>query len=33
VVIDSRFPLAELGAAWAKSVTGRVAGKIIIDVA
>jgi NADPH:quinone reductase-like Zn-dependent oxidoreductase len=32
VVIDSRYPLAELGAAWAKSSTGRAAGKIIIDV-
>lgn len=33
VVIDSRFPLAELAAAWARSMSGRSAGKIIIDVA
>ena len=32
VVIDSRFPLAKLGEAWAKSITGRSAGKIVIDV-
>jgi NADPH:quinone reductase-like Zn-dependent oxidoreductase len=32
VVIDSRFPLAQLGEAWAKSITGRSAGKIVIDV-
>lgn len=32
VVIDSRFPLAELGAAWARSRSGRVAGKVIVEV-
>lgn len=32
VVIDSRFPLAELGAAWARSASGRAAGKIVVDV-
>lgn len=32
VVIDSRFPLAKLGEAWARSITGRAAGKIVIDV-
>ncbi len=32
VVIDSRFPLAELGAAWARSMSGRAAGKVIVDV-
>lgn len=32
VVIDSRFPLAELGAAWARSMSGRVAGKVIVEV-
>ncbi len=32
VVVDSRFPLAELGAAWARSASGRAAGKIIVDV-
>lgn len=31
VVIDSRFPLARLGEAWARSKTGRAAGKIVID--
>lgn len=31
VVIDSRFPLARLGEAWARSITGRAAGKIVID--
>jgi NADPH:quinone reductase-like Zn-dependent oxidoreductase len=33
VVVDSRFPLAELGKAWERSLTGRAAGKIVIDVA
>lgn len=33
VVIDSRFPLAELAKAWERSMTGHVAGKIVIDVA
>ena len=33
VVIDSRYPLAELPAAWERSRSGRAAGKIIIDVA
>ena len=32
VVIDSRFPLAELAAAWRRSITGRVVGKVIVDV-
>ena len=32
VVIDSRFPLAKLAEAWTKSITGRSAGKIVIDV-
>lgn len=32
VVIDSRFPLAELRAAWAKSRSGRVAGKVIVEL-
>ena len=32
VVIDSRFPLAELGAAWARSRSGRVAGKVIVEL-
>lgn len=30
MVIDSRFPLADLGAAWERS--GQAAGKIIVDV-
>jgi alcohol dehydrogenase len=33
VVIDSRFPLADLSAAWERSMSGRATGKIIIDVA
>lgn len=33
VVVDSRFPLAELGKAWARSMTGRAVGKIVVDVA
>lgn len=32
VVIDSRFPLEALRDAWARSMTGRAAGKIVIDV-
>lgn len=32
VVIDSRFPLAKLADAWARSKSGRAAGKIVIDV-
>jgi NADPH:quinone reductase-like Zn-dependent oxidoreductase len=32
VVIDSRYPLAKLGEAWARSLSGRAAGKIVIDV-
>ncbi|MFO0615894.1 MAG: NAD(P)-dependent alcohol dehydrogenase [Polyangiaceae bacterium] len=31
-VIDSRFPLAELRAAWERSVSGRAVGKIVIEV-
>ncbi len=33
VVIDQRFPLAQLKAAWDRSMSGRAVGKIIIDVA
>jgi len=33
VVIDSRYPLADLRAAWERSMSGRAAGKIVIDVA
>jgi NADPH:quinone reductase-like Zn-dependent oxidoreductase len=33
VVIDSRFPLADLPRAWERSKSGRAAGKIVIDVA
>jgi NADPH:quinone reductase-like Zn-dependent oxidoreductase len=33
VVIDSRHPLEALGLAWTRSMTGRAAGKIIVDVA
>jgi NADPH:quinone reductase-like Zn-dependent oxidoreductase len=33
VVIDSTFPLARLGEAWAKSIGGRAVGKIVVDVA
>ncbi len=33
VVIDSRFPLEQLGEAWKRSLSGRAAGKIVIDVA
>ncbi len=33
VVVDSRFPLAELPKAWERSMSGRAAGKIVIDVA
>lgn len=32
VVIDSRFPLTELAAAWARSSSGRVVGKVIVDL-
>lgn len=32
VVIDRRYPLAELRAAWERSMTGRVVGKIVIEV-
>lgn len=32
VVIDARFPLAALPEAWARSKSGRVAGKLVIDV-
>lgn len=31
VVIDSRFPLSKLGEAWTRSLTGRAAGKIVLD--
>jgi hypothetical protein len=33
VVIDSRYPLVDLRAAWERSMSGRAAGKIVIDVA
>lgn len=33
VVIDSRFPLEKLREAWERSMTGRAAGKIVIDIA
>lgn len=33
VVIDSRFPLADLRAAWERSISGRATGKIVIDIA
>lgn len=33
VVVDRRFPLAELRQAWEYSISGRAAGKIVIDVA
>lgn len=33
VVIDSRFPLLELGKAWDRSISGRAAGKIVVEVA
>ena len=33
VVVDSRYPLEELRRAWERSMTGRVVGKIVIDVA
>lgn len=33
VVIDSRFPLADLRAAWERSMSGRATGKIVVDVA
>lgn len=32
VVIDSRFPIAELPKAWERSRSGRAAGKIVIEV-
>jgi len=33
VVVDQRFPLEELRAAWDRSIAGHAVGKIIIDVA
>jgi len=33
VVIDSRYPLTDLRAAWERSLSGKAAGKIVIDVA
>jgi NADPH:quinone reductase-like Zn-dependent oxidoreductase len=33
VVIDSRFPLESLSEAWTRSMSGRAAGKIVIDIA
>lgn len=32
VVVDSRFPLERLADAWTRSMTGRAAGKIVVDV-
>jgi hypothetical protein len=31
--VDSTFPLERLGEAWARSITGRAAGKIVVEVA
>lgn len=33
VHVDSRFPLEQLGEAWARSRTGRAVGKIVVEVA
>lgn len=33
VVIDQRFPLTELRAAWERSLSGRAVGKILVEVA
>lgn len=33
VVIDGRYPLASLGEAWQRSISGRAVGKIVIEVA
>jgi NADPH:quinone reductase-like Zn-dependent oxidoreductase len=33
VVVDSRYPLDALGAAWTRSIAGRAVGKIVVDVA
>jgi NADPH:quinone reductase-like Zn-dependent oxidoreductase len=33
VVIDSTFPLEKLGEAWAKSISGRSVGKLVVEVA
>ena len=33
VVVDSRFPLEALAKAWERSMSGRVVGKIVVDVA
>lgn len=32
VVIDSRYPLSELGAAWTRSISGRAVGKLVVEV-
>lgn len=32
VVVDSRFPLERLADAWTRSMSGRAAGKIVVDV-
>ena len=32
VVVDSRFPLEQLAAAWERSTSGRVVGKVIVEV-
>lgn len=32
VIIDSRFPLAKLADAWARSESGRATGKIVVDI-
>ncbi|MFO0593127.1 MAG: NAD(P)-dependent alcohol dehydrogenase [Polyangiaceae bacterium] len=33
LVVDSRFPLADLRGAWERSIGGRAVGKILVDVA
>lgn len=32
VIIDSRFPLSKMNDAWARSKSGRAAGKIVVDI-
>jgi NADPH:quinone reductase-like Zn-dependent oxidoreductase len=32
VVIETRYPLTQLGAAWERSMTHRTAGKLVIDI-
>ena len=33
IVIDGRYPLAALGEAWQRSISGRAVGKIVIEIA